>query len=505
MMGPRRQRAGKLFYTDLNLDERIPADHRLRRITQGVSFERVRRTVAHCYGINGHMSIDPVVVLKLMLLLLIEQVPSERALMRQLPLRLDWLWFLEMDLDDAMPHHSVLSKARRLWGLDVFETLFCDVLDQCQAAGLVGGQTVHADSTVIQADASVSSRVARRLWEQLESGRDADEQPDATETEAVETDANTTEPLHEATTQATPEAATLTLAATPDDAPDAHHTPETSVPTNDAEDQDDNPNDDQDQDGHGHHLALAQAAPPPARTPAPKEDTQASRLPPPPRGRFNAMTVSTTDPDAATTRRRGRGVTLGYRDHCLTDDQCGIITATLATPADYDDATMLPTLLDEHRERVGYEPVRSTGDSAYGTRANIAHLRERGIKPYLKPRPGARRAKSPGLSHWSQRMPAECPPGACHYWLGRRLAVAEGRFAHAKTRHAHRRSRWRRRWRVQIQCYLVAMTQNLLKLVKHQKPTPKRPAPSSAAALQNAVTHQATTRRLYHPIHEASL
>jgi IS5 family transposase len=199
------------------------------------------------------------------------------------------------------------------------------------------------------------------------------------------------------------------------------------------------------------------------RTPPPAQDTQASRLPAPPQGDFNARIVSTTDPDAATTKRRGRGVTLGYRDHCLVDDRHGIITATIATAADYDDAALLEPLLDEHAARLGGDPARATGDCAFGTKQNIEALRRRGIRPYLKPR-----ASKSARGGWLDRMPPECPRGAARHWLGRRLAVAEGRFAHAKTRHSHGRCRWRRRWRVQIQCYLVAMTQNILKLARYR-------------------------------------
>jgi IS5 family transposase len=176
----------------------------------------------------------------------------------------------------------------------------------------------------------------------------------------------------------------------------------------------------------------------------------------------------------------GKGVTLGYRDHCAVDDKFGIVTATIATAADYDDATMLEPLLDEHRRHVGADAKRATGDCAYGTKANVAMLRERRIMPYVKPR-GSKSA----TGGWLDRMPDECPRGASVHWLGRRLAVGEGRFAHAKVRHGHGRCRWRRRWRVQIQCYLVAMTQNLLKLTRHG---PRRPSPPADAATATVLT-----------------
>jgi IS5 family transposase len=77
--------------------------------------------------------------------------------MEQMPYRLDWLWFCGYDLDEEVPNHSVLSKARRRWGRDVFVRLFQQVLRQCVEGGLVDGRLVHVDSSVIRADASMDT------------------------------------------------------------------------------------------------------------------------------------------------------------------------------------------------------------------------------------------------------------------------------------------------------------------------------------------------------------
>ena len=119
MMGPTQRRESKLFYTCIDLDQRMPKEHPLRRIARAIDFGFVRAQVQHLYGRRGNPSVDPVVLLKLMFLLYYEDIHSERALMRQLPLRLDWMWFCGYDLDDTTPHHSVISKARRRWGEDV--------------------------------------------------------------------------------------------------------------------------------------------------------------------------------------------------------------------------------------------------------------------------------------------------------------------------------------------------------------------------------------------------
>ena|ERR1700678_988553 len=114
----------QLFNYSVNLEKRARRDNPLRAVQQRVDFNWVRDEVAHCYGDNGNESVDPVVILKLLFLLFFDAVKSERELMRIVPERLDYLWFLGYGLDDEIPDHSVLSKARVRWGREVFERLF---------------------------------------------------------------------------------------------------------------------------------------------------------------------------------------------------------------------------------------------------------------------------------------------------------------------------------------------------------------------------------------------
>jgi IS5 family transposase len=102
-------------------------------------------------------SVPPPVILKLMLLLIFYNIRSERERMATLPERLDWLWFIGFDLDDDIPDHSVLSKARSRWGAAAFKHFFERIVCQCVAAGLVDGSKIFMDSSLIQADASNNS------------------------------------------------------------------------------------------------------------------------------------------------------------------------------------------------------------------------------------------------------------------------------------------------------------------------------------------------------------
>ena len=157
MMGPQQQREAKLFHYGVNLEKRVRSSNPLRAIKRVVDFGFVRPRVAGFYGIEGHESEDPIVIMKLMLLLFMDNISSERELMRIVPERLDYLWFLDFDLDDEIPNHSVLSKARKRWGVEIFEELFVGTVSQCVRAGLVDGNKIHMDGSLIDANASKES------------------------------------------------------------------------------------------------------------------------------------------------------------------------------------------------------------------------------------------------------------------------------------------------------------------------------------------------------------
>jgi transposase len=159
MMSRQARSQSKLFYTGLNLDKRVRSNHPLRKIHKAIYFDFIYDEVGHLYGANGNPSVAPVVILKLMLLLVFYDVRSERELMDTVPERMDWLWFLGFDLDTPIPDHSVLSKARKRWGVDVFRNFFERIVFQCVEAGLVDGSKLFMDASIVEADASMESVV----------------------------------------------------------------------------------------------------------------------------------------------------------------------------------------------------------------------------------------------------------------------------------------------------------------------------------------------------------
>jgi len=158
-MGHQPPYQNKFFVTGFNLDKRVREDHILRSIAEKIDFDFIYQEVKETYGTKGNVSVPPPVILKMMLLLTLYNIRSERELMLTIPERLDWLWFLGYDLDDEIPNHSVLSKARARWGVKAFRNFFERIVWQCVEAGLVDGKKLFVDASLIDADASNNSVV----------------------------------------------------------------------------------------------------------------------------------------------------------------------------------------------------------------------------------------------------------------------------------------------------------------------------------------------------------
>jgi len=150
----------KLFNT-VRLEDLVPADNELRQILRIIDFEKVRDVVRDRYSHTGQPSVDPVVIIKMLFIGYYNGIQSERSLAKEISLNLAYRWFLGYDLDEATPNHSVLSKARRRYGVEVFQFLFDEVVSQCMTAGLVNGKQAFVDATLIEANASEEGLIPR--------------------------------------------------------------------------------------------------------------------------------------------------------------------------------------------------------------------------------------------------------------------------------------------------------------------------------------------------------
>ena len=197
------------LFAPQDLGARIPGDHLLRKVAESVDLSFVNDAVEGKYGAVGRQSVPPTRIMKLLLLLVIYNVPSERALFRDLPMRIDWLWFLGFDLSSKLPNHSVLSKARKRWGPEVFHELFARTIAMCMKANLIDGRDMLADSSLIDANASVDSlfRIAESMAAAVTSRLDAEEADrsatkgsDDDDGGATESDQGKSEPKYRSTT-----------------------------------------------------------------------------------------------------------------------------------------------------------------------------------------------------------------------------------------------------------------------------------------------------------------
>lgn len=159
MMSYQSESEPTLFCYNVNLAKRVPQKHILRRIKKEIDFDFIYAEVKDTYGTKGNLSVPPPIILKMLLLLVLYNVRSERELMDTIPMRLDWLWFLGYDLDSDIPNHSVLSKARARWGVEAFKLFFERIVWQCVEAGLVDGKKLFVDASLIDANASNNSVV----------------------------------------------------------------------------------------------------------------------------------------------------------------------------------------------------------------------------------------------------------------------------------------------------------------------------------------------------------
>lgn len=537
-MGPTQEAKPKLFHYGFNLEKRIRANNPLRRIQQVMDFSFVRDAVKDHYGKKGHKSEDPIVVMKLMFLLFLDDVPSERELMRLVGERLDYMWFLGFDLDDDIPNHSILSKARRLWSQPVFEEVFVTAVQRCIENGLIDGKKIHMDGTLINGNASKDSvkrgpavlieqlrQVYRAQEKKLDESpcNDARTKPDKAQSEPTSDNGN-----YRVAPVGAEKVESLGL----------FEKPKPDVETPDASE-----------------LRHARATVPAEEMARPSEaEFRTTSLSICSRNNHIVVrrpaagpeaTLSTTDMDTAVVRKgSGDGARPRYKNHRVVDNQCGVITATQTTAGDVSENTMLMQLVDQHERNTGRRVDTTVGDAQYGTNDNFADCEGRGIRSHMADlRSTFKNAQSAAVfgedqfQYDEEKDCYQCPAGeslirkqddrnyqvyvisgkicnACalreqctrsrngrklkrhrrHELVERarlrshsagarqdrkrRRYLMEGSFADGANNHGLKRARWRGLDKQQIQDYLIAACQNIRILIRFGI----RPAPAVSMA-----------------------
>jgi transposase len=453
MMGKQEAQV-PLFVPGFDLGSRVRADHPLRRVEAAVDFSFVRPLVAPLYGYNGNVSVDPEVVLKLMFLLFYYNVPSERELMRTLSVRLDWLWFLGYGLEDAVPDHSVLSKARRRWGHGVFREFFTHTIDQCMTAGLVDGAKVHMDGSLVSADASNDSvvrgspeRIAalRRLFDREAEKLDEPEAPASSPEEKPEEGPPGYEPKNDGLMSTTdPDARVVRKGRM---APDLCYKNHRVV-----------------DDAFGVITATE-------TTPGDvKENGEMLRLLAEHERNTGAhVETAVADSQYGTVENFRTCAELGIRPHMADLSQTqrgtgrreGIFPESAFTYDPATDTYRCPAGQTLRRRR--HKEARRAYEYAAGRKVCAAcELRAQCTRSA-----GGRNVKRHEDHALIEAARAEARSRAAKRDRRRRKHLMEGSFADAATHHGFKRSRWRRLWRQQIQDYLIAGIQNLRVWLRH--------------------------------------
>ena len=155
MMGERSVDQAALFYT-FSLERHVPSDHMLRSIDRFVDLGDLRAHLAPFYSQIGRPSIDPELLIRMLLVGYCLGIRSERRLCEEVHLNLAYRWFCRLGLDGDVPDHSTFSKNRhgRFRESDLLRKLFETVVRRCIAAGLVGGEGFAVDASLIKADAN---------------------------------------------------------------------------------------------------------------------------------------------------------------------------------------------------------------------------------------------------------------------------------------------------------------------------------------------------------------
>jgi transposase len=160
MMGERRIGQEALFY-EFSLERHVPERHLLRSIDRFVELDGLRQELVAFYSDVGRPSIDPELMIRMLIVGYCLGIRSERRLCEEVHLNLAYRWFCRLGLDGSVPDHSTFSKNRhgRFRESDLLRRLFETVLQRCIDEGLVGGEGFAVDASLIQADASERTRV----------------------------------------------------------------------------------------------------------------------------------------------------------------------------------------------------------------------------------------------------------------------------------------------------------------------------------------------------------
>src|SRR5205823_12938131 len=172
MMGRLNHDQGQLFYS-FCLEEVVPDDHLVRSIAAVLDLSWVHAELAPHYSDIGRPSIDPVLMIRMLIIGYVFALRSERLLCREVQVNFAYRWFCKLGIEQKIPDHSAFSRARneRFRDSGIFRRVFERVVEACIAADLVGGQGFAVDASLIVADANKQRSIPGSEWKKEHDGR----------------------------------------------------------------------------------------------------------------------------------------------------------------------------------------------------------------------------------------------------------------------------------------------------------------------------------------------
>ena len=166
MMGRLNHDQGQLFYS-FCLADVVPDDHPIREIAAVLDLTWVYSELAPHYPRIGRPSVDPVLMLRMLLIGYLFAIRSERALCREVKVNLAYRWFCGLSIEDKIPDHSAFCRARneRFRDSAIFRHVFERVVEDCMAAGMIGGEGFAVDASLIVADANKQRSIPGAEWQ----------------------------------------------------------------------------------------------------------------------------------------------------------------------------------------------------------------------------------------------------------------------------------------------------------------------------------------------------
>lgn len=349
MMQGRKHLSPQLFY-NTSLEQLVPPDNFYRLINKELDLHFLYKATKDYYGKEGQQSIDPVVFFKILLVGYLNNINSDRALIRYCADSLSIRLFLGYDLDEELPYHSTISRTRQLFGEEIFLSLFQKVLRMCVHKGMVRGKRQCVDSAFIKANASMDSLVEKEVIE--DASAFVDELEENSEYKVTTERKKLVDRHHEWKAEAYKD-----------------------MPHNKREDRVD-------------------------------EDGNEIR----PKFLSNHTHYSSTDPDAKISVKPGKARQLNYAGQLAVDDAHHVITGAVASTAGSKDSAILQEILDQTINNLAVNEMEMgevLADAGYSSGEALKYLHEKNIDAWI-PNFGQYKPERDGFIYNREQNQYEC-------------------------------------------------------------------------------------------------